>query len=248
MINKGRVLSAIKGENMVNNYVVSAVISVYNEETTVMDVVKTVLECEFVDEVITVNDGSTDTTKNQLEIFQTDSKFKYLNFEKNKGKSYAMITGVEESKGDIIIFIDADLIGLNVNHINQILTELVSGKADMIIGQPTENKLDEKLNPFQMLSGERAIFKKDILPVIEDLRTVKYGIETLLNLYYKSKGLSIRFTYLWNLFHQIKPRKEGFNSFVKNYSMEAKDIITTLIAHHLLVWSALGHSIRKRKR
>jgi Glycosyl transferase family 2 len=233
---------------MVDNYRVSAVISVYNEESTVESIVKTVLTCDLVDEVIAVNDGCKDMSKIKLEAFLTHNKFKYIEFEKNMGKSYAMMAGVDIANGEIIVFIDADLRGLHANHVSQIICSLVIKKADMIIGQPTENKLDEKLNPFQILSGERALFKKDIQPIIEDLRTVKYGIETLLNIYYKSRGLSIGFTYLWNVYHQIKPRKEGFNSFIKNYSIEAKDIIRTVVVHHLLFRSALKQLLRKRKR
>lgn len=233
---------------MIDNYKVSAVISVYSEESTVGGVVSTVLSCDSVDEVIAVNDGSKDMTKIKLEAFLTHQKFKYIEFEKNMGKSYAMMAGVDMATGEIIVFIDADLSGLNVTHVDQIIYSLIIKKAGMIIGQPTENRLDEKLNPFQMLSGERALFKKDIQQIVEDLRTAKYGIETLLNIYYKSSGMSIEVIYLWNVCHHIKLRKEGFNAWIKNYSMEAKDIVSTVIVHHLLIRSAFIQIIRKRKR
>jgi len=46
-------------------------------------------------------------------------KFRYVKFDKNKGKSYAMVAGVENSTGEIIVFVDADIIGLNCEHIER---------------------------------------------------------------------------------------------------------------------------------
>jgi uncharacterized protein YfkK (UPF0435 family) len=109
----------------------------------------------------------------------------------------------------------------------------------MVIGHPTENKFDEKFNPLQMLSGERAVFKKDILPILEKMRTAKYGVEILINLYYKSQGKKIRYEFLWGIYHLIKFRKENLSSSLKNYATEVKQISRTLAANNLLVFMAL---------
>lgn len=108
----------------------------------------------------------------------------------------------------------------------------------MVIGHPTENKFDEKLNPLQMLAGECAIYKTDIIPFLEDIRTTQYGIETMLNLYYKSKGQKIKFEYFWGVYHFTKIRKTGFRGSIRNYAIETKQIIKTFTANHVLVFMA----------
>jgi len=223
---------------MYNNLKISAVISAYNEEDTVAAVVKTTLYSNIIDEVIVVNDGSTDKTANNLEQFKNNPKYFYIEYKKNRGKSFAMVEGIETAIGDIIVFIDADILNLEESHIAQLIVPLVNQEAGMVIGHPTENKLDEKLNPLQMLAGERALYKTDILPFLEDIRLTQYGIETMLNLYYKSKGQKIKFEYLWGVYHLTKIRKAGFNGSIKNYVSETKQIFKTLVANYALVMMA----------
>ena len=235
-----------QGKLMIKKHLVSAIISVFNEERTIQEVVGPILYCPLVDEVIIVNDGSTDQTRLYLECFLSMSKVKYIDFKKNWGKSYAMIAGVEASEGEIIVFVDADLQGLESQHIEQMILPLTVGKADMVIGHPTENRLDEKLNPLQMLSGERALFKRDIIHILENLRTSKYGIEALINIYYKSEGKKIIYTYLWGVYHLIKFRKESINISLKNYAVEIKHISRTLVENRLLVYAALKQAVVTR--
>ncbi|NCQ19182.1 MAG: hypothetical protein COZ80_05560 [Ignavibacteria bacterium CG_4_8_14_3_um_filter_37_9] len=223
---------------MLNDVEISAVISAYNEENSVAAVVKTTLDSKIIDEVIVFNDGSTDKTAENLEKFISNPKFTYIEFEKNRGKSFAMIEGVEKASGDIIVFIDADILNFEEKHIKQLIVPLVNKEAGMVIGHPTENKFDEKLNPLQMLAGERALYKIDILPFLEDIRSTQYGIETMLNLYYKSKGKKIKFEYLWGVYHLTKIRKAGLIGSIKNYTVETKQISKTLAANYVLVMMA----------
>lgn len=224
---------------MLNDVKISAVISAYNEENSVAAVVKTTLDSEIIDEVIVVNDGSTDKTANNLEQFISNPKYTYIEYEKNRGKSFAMVEGIEKATGDIIVFIDADIFNFEEKHIKQLIVPLVNKEAGMVIGHPTENKFDEKLNPLQMLAGERAVFKIDILPILEDIRHTQYGIETMLNLYYKSKGKKIKFEYLWGVYHLTKIRKNGVNGSFKNYAVEIKQIFKTLATNYVLVMMAV---------
>ena len=223
---------------MLNNIKITAVISAYNEETTIASVIKTTLESKTIDEVILINDGSTDKTSSNVKMFKNNPKFTYIEYEKNRGKSYAMVEGVENATGDIIVFIDADILNFEEKHIVQLIKPLINQEARMVIGHPTENKFDEKLNPLQMLAGERSLYKEDILPFLEDIRTTQYGVETMLNLFFKSKGKKIKFEYLWGVYHLTKIRKDGIQGSVKNYAVETKQIFKTLVANYALVMLA----------
>ena len=220
---------------------ITAVICVYNEERTVGGVVKTVLDCDTIDEAIVVNDGSTDNTAQILGQFLGDDKFRYVEFNENMGKSYAMTKGVELAKGDVILFIDADIIGFESKHIEQLVLPLIHGEADMVIGQPYPNEMRRRLNPLrplELLAGERALYKKDILPIVDRIRTSKYGVETLMVLYYKSQGKRIKIEYLWGVTHLLKFQKEEPLSVLKNYLKEASDILGTTASNYSLVLAA----------
>jgi len=94
---------------------ISIVVSVYNEEDIILpfyielnNVIKDLKKYNF--EIIFVNDGSYDNTKNILKkLSEQDRKVKVLNFSRNFGHEAAMIAGIDEALGDFIICIDADL-------------------------------------------------------------------------------------------------------------------------------------------
>ena len=89
----------------------SVIIPVYNEEKTILDILKKLSEIKktgYSFQVVVVNDGSTDSSEKIL----NDNKNlidKLITNEKNKGKGYSVKKGLEHSEGKYIIFQDADL-------------------------------------------------------------------------------------------------------------------------------------------
>ena len=140
---------------------VTAIIPVYNEENTIKNVVLTISNYSF-DEIIVVNDGSTDKTDSILKEINKINDFKYIVLPKNKGKGYAMASGIKSAKNEIIVFFDADLSNIQDKHFIELLTPILNNKADMVLGQPTETLINYSINPFKSFSGQRAVFKKDI--------------------------------------------------------------------------------------
>jgi len=112
----------------------------------------------------------------------------------------------------------------------------------MVIGQPYPNEMRRRLNPLrplELLAGERALYKKDILPIVDKIRTSKYGVETLMVLYYKSQGKRIKIEYLWGVTHLLKFQKEEAQlSVLKNYLKEASDILGATASNYSLVLAA----------
>lgn len=93
------------------NKKLSILIPVYNEEKTLLNILKRINECKidsFDFETIIINDGSDDNTFN---IIKENSNLydKVINLDKNRGKGFAIKSGLKIATGDYVIFQDADL-------------------------------------------------------------------------------------------------------------------------------------------
>lgn len=115
----------------------SAVVPSYNENPRFVRVVTELLKVPKLDELIFVDDGSSDGTDEAVKQFFTDPRFKYVKHPKNKGKGAALKTGVEKSKNEVILFLDADLGNITDKKINMIVKPVMEGKVDMARGSFT---------------------------------------------------------------------------------------------------------------
>lgn len=227
---------------------ISAIICAYNEEKTVSEVVTTVCDY-FFDEVIVVNDGSTDGTDKILTEILNLPSLKYIALPENKGKGYAMATGVENSTGDIIVFIDADLSNLKEEHFEQLLTPIFNNECDMVLGQATETLINYKFNPFKSFTGERAMLKKDIMPILEEMKTSKFGVETLINLYFQAHEKSVKYTMLEGLKHPTKfDKANGKSQAIKEFVLEGHQIALAAFNSFNLLTKIVRNQIKKKYR
>jgi glycosyltransferase involved in cell wall biosynthesis len=93
------------------NKKLSILIPVYNEEKTLLNILERINECKienFDFETIIINDGSDDNTFNVIKE-NSDLYDKVINLDKNRGKGYAVKSGLKIATGDYVIFQDADL-------------------------------------------------------------------------------------------------------------------------------------------
>lgn len=161
---------------------ISAVIPAYNEEKTIAGVLKALINSPLIDEVICINDGSTDNT--QAEIERLDEKATIINLEQNRGKGYALAKGIQKANGEKILLLDADLTNLDERHIKKILQPALNKKAEVVLGLPKAGTL---LKTFAKTTGQRVYNRKDLLPLLKEMESSKYGIEVLLNHRLKNK-------------------------------------------------------------
>jgi glycosyltransferase involved in cell wall biosynthesis len=181
---------------------ISCLIPAYNEEKTIFDVVSKVFELKkenLIDEIIVISDGSKDKT---VELAKLAGADKVIELSKNIGKSGALIEGIKEAKGDIFLFLDADLTGLEKEHIKLILEPVIKDIADMSIGY-IENQI------MIDLSGQRAIKKYFLENLLKDekVKKARYNWEMLVNREVKKLGGKILYVYLQNLDHLKKTEK-----------------------------------------
>lgn len=87
----------------------TVLIPVYNEIHTIEEILKRVKAQELADEILLVDDGSTDGTREILKGMDGDGPVRVIMHDKNRGKGAAVRTGFNHARGDVILIQDADL-------------------------------------------------------------------------------------------------------------------------------------------
>jgi glycosyltransferase involved in cell wall biosynthesis len=112
----------------------SIVIPVYNERDTVAELVRRVAAQPFRMEILLIDDGSTDGTRDVLpEIEKAHGNVRVILHEQNRGKGAALRTGFAASKGELVVVQDADL-EYDPRDYSKLLEPLLDGRADVVYG------------------------------------------------------------------------------------------------------------------
>jgi glycosyltransferase involved in cell wall biosynthesis len=111
----------------------SVVIPVYNEAATVIEVIQRVRNTPYDTEIIVVNDGSTDGTRDRLDMLPDADDLRLLRHETNSGKGAALRTAFACVTGDIVIIQDADL-EYDPRDFEKLLEPILDGRADVVFG------------------------------------------------------------------------------------------------------------------
>ena len=112
----------------------SVVIPVYNEVDTIEHIVAAVRGSEVDDlEIILVDDGSTDGTRDVLRQKIEPKVARVIYHERNQGKGAALRTGFAAASGDVVIVQDADL-EYDPSEYPKLIEPIVSGRADVVFG------------------------------------------------------------------------------------------------------------------
>jgi hypothetical protein len=167
---------------------VAAIIPAYNEERGIGDVLKAVTKSGLVAEVIVVSDGSTDKT---VEIAKSYG-VKVIEQVPNQGKAAAMVRGAKETDAEIITFIDADLVGLTPDLVDQLIKPVLENRADTTMGIFQGGKLSTDIAQtlFPFLTGQRAI-RRDIWDKAKIRPDSKYGVEMHITKYIFKQHLRV---------------------------------------------------------
>lgn len=118
----------------------SIVIPVYNVECYLCECIESVLSLKLQDfEVICVNDGSTDGSYSILLEYQKNNRQLKVISQSNKGLSEARNTGLKESVGDFVYFLDSDDYLLNDKSLQELLIKAVENNLDVAVGNALIN-------------------------------------------------------------------------------------------------------------
>lgn len=151
----------------------SVIMPVYNEKDTIREIVKRVLEVEFVHELLIIDDGSTDGTR---EILKKDieglEKVRIILKEKNEGKGSAVTLGIAEAEGDLIIIQDADL-EYDPQQYALLMKPIEKGIADVVYGSRFLGAARRPILFWNMVANKILTFVTNILynNILTDMET-----------------------------------------------------------------------------
>ena len=173
------------------------IIPCYNEIETIDSILEKVLEVELEveREIVVVDDGSTDGTRDYLRSLD-DDQFKIVLHQANRGKGAALRTGFKQASGDLVLIQDADL-EYDPGDYSRLLRPILDGKADVVYGSRFVGSEAHRVLYFWHSVGNRLltllsniftnlsltdmevcykVFKKSILDQIE-LKEDRFGFE-----------------------------------------------------------------------
>ena len=122
-----------------------------------------------------------------------------------------MREGATRTDADVLLFFDADLVGLTTDHVRDLLAPVCAGETTMAMGIFKGGRLWTDMAQFfaPAITGQRAI-RREIFLDIPDLESVGYGIELAINDYVHGLGLERKDVTLRGVTHPMKEEKLGW--------------------------------------
>ncbi len=111
----------------------SVIIPVYNEKDTIREIIQRVQAMNLASEIVIVDDGSKDGTRDILAELDGQDSLRIILHEKNQGKGAAVRTGLLTAKGDVLLIQDADL-EYDPREYPHLLQPIQEGLADVVYG------------------------------------------------------------------------------------------------------------------
>lgn len=150
----------------------TVIIPVYNEEETLREIISRVKKTELVNEILVVDDGSTDNTKTILKEYDQDPIVRVITSERNEGKGAAVRKGILNAKSEYAIIQDADL-EYNPNSYPALMKPIEEGIADVVYGSRFLGAARRPILFWNMVANKILTFATNILynNILSDMET-----------------------------------------------------------------------------
>lgn len=199
---------------------VVAVIPVYNEESFIKNTIENIKKIDLIDEIIVVDDGSTDNTKEIVSKLDVT----YIRLDKNRGKGYAISTAIKNTNFEYLALLDGDL-GRTSDEAVKLILPAINNEADVIIARfkkpqkkggfgLVKNLANRgvyfytKKNITSTLSGQR-VYSRKVIDSIDYIPN-RFGVEVAMTIETLRKGFTIKEVDVEMIHRETERSLEGF--------------------------------------
>lgn len=182
---------------------VSVIIPAYNEAKRIQAVLSVLQPVTYIEKIIVVDDGSTDTTGDVvIACQQHDPRIQLIRNDRNRGKGQSVFNAWEYCSTSHILMLDADLSGLTTEHIHQLCAPVLENKADMTLGLFKGGHFATDFSHWAApwLTGQRCL-RSEVLGNISMEAASGYGIETALTVLARQLHYRVRRVYMIGVSH-----------------------------------------------
>lgn len=150
----------------------TVIIPVYNEAKTIAEIVRRVKAVGAATEILIVDDGSTDGTRDILKTFAGDPLIRVVLHERNQGKGAAVRTGILQATGEFCIVQDADL-EYDPRDYPALIEPIEEGNADVVFGSRFLGAARRPILFWNMVANKILTFLTNILynNILTDMET-----------------------------------------------------------------------------
>lgn len=187
-----------------SKFKITCILSAYNEASNIKEVLIPLVSSKFFDEIIVVDDGSSDGTSH---VVKSVPNIKIIKHKKNFGKSAAIKSGLIQTKNDVVLLMDADIPNITRETIKSLILPVTSDNCDIsiaLIGNPIQRFLK-----VDILSGVRCSKKSIFIDYLNNYDPTGYEFEVLFNQYMFEKRLNYCYVDWTNLYFKYSTTKYG---------------------------------------
>jgi len=205
---------------------ISAIIPAYNEAERIEAVLHPLQQVDSIRQIVVVDDGSNDETAKIAESMGVNVQRLPINC----GKAAALNVGVRYSNHDVVLFLDADLVGLRSDQVEKLVQTYFESQADMVVGVFKKGRLNTDLSqtiaPY--LSGQRVLSKALWQRVQQKVDDMDFGVEIALKKLSLKEGWHEVRVELDGVTHVMKEKKRGLGKGLKDRFKMYGDIVRSV--------------------
>jgi glycosyltransferase involved in cell wall biosynthesis len=145
---------------------------VYNEESTIEEILRRVKAVEVATEILVIDDGSTDGTRDILEKMNDDEQLRVILHDRNRGKGAAVRTGFQHATSEVFLIQDADL-EYDPRDIPSLLRPIEEDIADVVYGSRFLGGPRRSVMFWHMVANRMLTFMTNLLynTILSDMET-----------------------------------------------------------------------------
>ncbi len=209
---------------------IAAIVPAFNEEKTIANVIKPLVDSKLFSDIIVISDGSTDGTK--AAALAAGATIVH-ELPKRGGKSHALEHGITHTDAPLVAFFDADLVGFTAEHARVIVEPVLRGERAMNVGWRDRNAFSNFTQRFlPLIGGERAM-KREVFENIPEKYIHGFMIEVAVNYYCRANRLPYGAVLLKGLTIVTKFGKFPFSTALKEYAIMYAQVFKAMITVRL---------------